>query len=156
MTALNQFGPSAPAQSAPSAVVAPGGPAGAITLPDGRVSLPVQSVVPPQKLVISNVLFVPSRLHGRSAFVGRFRITDTRGYVIRDALVYAIALPYGWIRPAPETVTGTDGWATIQFIPTAQMPVRRAAVVFFVRARKPGDSLLTGVAARRLVQVGIG
>lgn len=156
VTALNQFGPSAPAQSAPSAVVAPGGPAGAITLPDGRVSLPVQSVVPPQKLVISNVLFVPSRLHGRSAFVGRFRITDTRGYVIRDALVYAIALPYGWIRPAPETVTGTDGWATIQFIPTAQMPVRRAAVVFFVRARKPGDSLLTGVAARRLVQVGIG
>ena len=156
VTALNQFGPSAPAQSAPSAVVAPGGPAGGITLPNGQVSLPVASVVPPQKLVISRVLFVPSRLHGRGAFIGRFRITDTRGYVIRDALVYAIALPYGWIRPASETVTGTDGWATIQFIPTALMPVRHAAVVFFVRARKPGDNLLTGVAARRLVQVGIG
>ena len=156
VTALNQFGSSAPALSAPSAVVGSAGPAGAITLPDGRVSLPVESVVPPQRLVLSRVLFVPSRLRSRAAFVGRFRVTDTRGYVIRGALVYAIALPYGWIRPAPETVTGTDGWATIQFLPTYAMPLGHAAVVFFVRARKPGDALLTGVSTRRLVQVGIG
>jgi hypothetical protein len=53
-------------------------------------------------------------------------------------------------------VTGPDGWATIQFFPTRLMPLHRAAVVFFVRARKPGDNLLAGVTARRLVQVRIG
>ena len=105
---------------------------------------------------ISRVVFVPTRLHSRAAFVGRFRVTDTRGYVIRGALVYAIALPYGWIRPAPEVATGTDGWATIQFFPNYAMPLSNASVVFFLRARKPGDALLTGVSSRRLVQVGIG
>jgi hypothetical protein len=70
--------------------------------------------------------------------------------------VYAIGLPYGWIRPASEVVTGTDGWAQVTFLPTILMPLHRAAVVFFLRARKPGDNLLAGVSTRRLVQVRIG
>jgi hypothetical protein len=53
-------------------------------------------------------------------------------------------------------VTGSNGWATIQFFPTRLMPLHKAALVFFVRARKPGERLLSGVATRRLVQVGIG
>jgi hypothetical protein len=36
------------------------------------------------------------------------------------------------------------------------MPLHKAALVFFVRARKPGERLLSGVSTRRLVQVGIG
>ena len=119
--------------------LAPGGPAGAITLPDGGCRSRSSGRSCRRR---ARDLECPVRARAAAlaaaAFVGRFRITDTRGESIRDALVYAIALPYGWIRPAPETVTGTDGWATIEFIPTAQMPVRRAAVVFFVRARKPG------------------
>ena len=83
-------------------------------------------------------------------------MTDTRGYVVRGALVYAIGLPYGWVRNAPEVVTGTDGWAQITFVPTRPMPLRRAALVFFLRARKPGDTLLAGVSSRRLVQIKIG
>ena len=39
--------------------------------------------------------------------------------------------------------------------PTANMPLRRGALVVFVRARKPGDNLLAGVSTRRLVQVSI-
>ena len=70
--------------------------------------------------------------------------------------MYSIALPYGWIRAATEVVTGQDGWAQITFLPTPAMPLRHASVVFFVRARKPGDNLLAGVSARRLVQVRIG
>ena len=65
-------------------------------------------------------------------------------------------LPYGWVRTAPEVVTGTDGWSQITFLPTRSMPLRRAALVIFLRARKPGDSLLAGVSSRRLVQIGIG
>ena len=154
----NQFG-TTKSTSAPTAVVtaavAPG-PAGAIKLPTGETSLPVTAILPPQRLVISRVQFIPARVQGRQAFTGRFRVTDTRGFVVRGALVYAIGLPYGWIRQAPETLTGTDGWARLTFFPTVLMPTRHASVVFFLRARKPGDTLLAGVSTRRLVQVGIG
>jgi hypothetical protein len=154
----NQFG-TTKSTSAPTAVVtatAAGGPAGAIKLATGETSLPVTAILPPQRLVISRVRFIPARLQGRQAFTGRFRVTDTRGFVVRGALVYAIGLPYGWIRQAPETLTGTDGWATLTFVPTVLMPARHASVVFFLRARKPGDTLLAGVSTRRLVQVRIG
>jgi hypothetical protein len=147
VSATNQFGTSK-ATSAPTAVVGAAIPSGG-TIPVDQVSLP-------QRLIISGVQFVPSRLTSRQAFTARFRVTDTRGYVIRGALVYAIGLPYSWIRNAPEVTTGGDGWATITLLPTAQMPLHRAAVVFFVRARKPGDNLLAGVSTRRLVQVRVG
>jgi len=156
VTAANQYGSSGAATSVPTAVVTSALPSGAVKLPNGQVSLPIEAVLPPERLVISSAAFVPTRLHTRSAFIGRFRVTDTRGYVIRGALVYALGLPYSWVRNAPEVVTGTDGWATIQFFPTSPMPLRRAALVFFVRARKGGDNPLAGVSARRLVQVGIG
>jgi hypothetical protein len=132
--------------SAPTAVVTSGGP----------TAIPVSQVSLPNQLVIANVQFVPSRLTSRASFLARFRITDTHGNLVQGALVYAIGIPYGWVRNAPEAVTGGDGWATIQFFPTRLMPLRRAALVMFVRARKPGESLLHGVAARRLVQVRIG
>jgi hypothetical protein len=150
---------SSKATSVPTAVVVratPTSPTGAIKLPSGETSLPVSMIAPPQRLVISNVKFTPTRIVGRQAFVGRFRVTDTRHYVVRGALVYAIGLPYGWVRTAPEVVTGTDGWAQITFLPTRSMPLRRAALVMFLRARKPGDSLLSGVSSRRLVQIRIG
>ena len=105
------------------------------------------AILPPQRLVISRVQFIPARVQGRQAFTGRFRVTDTRGFVVRGALVYAIGLPYGWIRQAPETLTGTDGWARLTFLPTVLMPTKHASVVFFLRARKPGDTLLA--ASRR-------
>jgi hypothetical protein len=147
VSATNQFGTSK-ATSVPTAVVSAAITAGS--------SIPVEQVSLPQRLIISGVSFVPSHLTSRQAFTARFRVTDTRGYVIRGALVYAIGLPYGWIRSAPEVLTGTDGWATITLLPTRLMPLHRAAVVFFVRARKPGDNLLAGVSTRRLVQVRLG
>jgi hypothetical protein len=156
VSATNQFGSSGGATSVPTAVVTSSLPGGAVKLPNGQISLPVETVLSPQRLVITGVAFVPSRLHTRAAFIGRFRVTDTRGYVIRGALVYAIGLPYGWVRSAPEVITATNGWATIQFFPTSLMPLRRAALVFFVRARKGGENLLAGVSSRRLVQLGIG
>jgi len=122
----------------------------------GPASIPVSQVSPPERLVISAVKFTPRRLTSRAAFIGRFRVSDTRGNLVNGALVYAVGIPYAWVRRAPEVVTGSDGWATIQFFPTRAMPVRRSALVMFVRARKPGDSLLAGVSTRRLVQVGIG
>jgi hypothetical protein len=69
--------------------------------------------------------------------------------------VYALGLPYGWTYNAAEQATDASGWATITIHPPPNMPLRRTALVMFVRARKPGDNLLAGVSTRRLVQVRI-
>jgi hypothetical protein len=146
VTARNKVGQSAAVQSAPTAVV------GKTT--QGGVAVSISTVHLPDRLVVSGVQFAPRRI-GHSPFTVRFKVTDTNGRLISGALVYALALPYGWTGSAPEVATGADGWATLTLRPTAAMP-RRGALVLFVRARKPGDNLLAGVSTRRLVQVSIG
>jgi hypothetical protein len=103
--------------------------------------------------VISGVQFSPSPIRNRAPIVARFRVTDTRGFVIQGALVYALGLPYSWTANAAEQPTDASGWATITLRPLAGMPIGQSgALVIFVRARKPGDDLLAGVSTRRLVQ----
>jgi hypothetical protein len=159
VTATNSAGSSS-AVSRPSAIIRapttapPPGPAGQIKLADGKVSIPVTSVSSPQRLIVSGVQFQPLVVRSRDPFTARFRVTDTRGFVVRGALVYMLGLPYGRIANVPEQATGTDGWVTFQAQPTAQLPlVNGGALVVFVRARKPGENLLAGVSTRRLVQV---
>jgi hypothetical protein len=74
------------------------------------------------------------------------------GYVVRRALVFVIPLPYGWVTQPAEVPTEQDGWATVTMRATPSLP-RRGAIVMFVRARRPGDFVLTGVSTRRLVQM---
>ena len=159
VTATNLAG-SGTAQSIPHAVSSPPSgpvaPSGLISLGGGRYSVSAAAVNPPQRLIVSGVSFTPSRLTSRAAITARFRVTDTRGYAVRDALVYLVGLPYGWISPAAEVATDTAGYATIVVHPTSALPLRRGALVMFVRARKQGDNLLAGVSTRRLVQVLIG
>jgi hypothetical protein len=159
VTATNSAG-AAIAQSIPYAVAsAPAAPvpaSGLIPLGGGMYSVSAAAVSLPQRLIISGVSFTPNRLTSRAPFTARFRVTDTRGYAVRDALVYLVALPYGWIASAPEVTTDTTGYATITVHPTSALPLRRGALVMFVRARKQGDNLLAGVSTRRLVQVLIG
>jgi hypothetical protein len=142
--------------SQPTGVVAAKGPTlppGAIKLPDGRISIPATSVAPPERLTIGQFEFSPNPLRSRGdTITARFRIFDTRGYVVRDSLVFVTPLPYGWVTQPAETTAGTDGWAQVQMHATSQLP-RKAAIVMFVRARKAGDPVLTGVSSRRLVQM---
>lgn len=122
----------------------------------GGNAISITQVSLPNRLIIDNLRFTPNPLVSRSAFVVRFHVSDTRGFSIQGALVYALGLPYNWVRNAPETTTDNSGWASITMQPTATMPLTRGnALVIFVRARKPGDNLLAGVSTRRLVQVGI-
>jgi len=115
----------------------------------GNVSLPDQ-------LVIDKVAFSPSPVTSRSQPIeARFHVSDAHGLAVQGALVYALGLPYGWTYNAGEQATDSTGWATIEIRPTPNMPLRRGDLVLFVRARKPGDNLLAGVSARRLVQVPI-
>ena len=162
VTASNAVGSSS-AVSRPSAIVrsgstpAPSGPAGQVKLSDGKVSIPVSSVAPPQRLIVSEVSASPSVVRSRNPFAVRFRVTDTRGFVVRGALVYMIGIPYNRIATVPEQETGTDGYVTFTAQPTARFPlVNGGALVVFVRARKAGDNLLAGISTRRLVQVQVG
>jgi hypothetical protein len=123
-----------------------------IAQPTGNTaSVPVASVSLPNRLSVS-VQFLPGVLRSAAPFTARFKVTEAKNRTVSSALVYALALPYGIVQPAGEVTTGADGTAVITFHPTTAFP-RRGAVQFFVRVRKPAESLLAGVSNRRLVQV---
>lgn len=130
------------------------GPDGAVKLSNGKTSIPASSVSLPARLVIDGVSFNPSVIRSRTAFTGRFHVSDTRGFYVRDALVYVTVVPFGRIIQPAEVRTDQNGYATLTIQPTARFPIARGfAVQFFLRARKSGDNLLAGVSTRRLVQV---
>jgi hypothetical protein len=158
VTAKNGSG-TASVQSDPTAVIAGGSgtgplPDGAVKLPSGRYSVPVTSVSLPTQLVIDKVKFSPNPVRSRTVpILVRAHVVDTRGFVVRDALVFIRTVPLVTTTP-PELPTAQDGWATFQVFPKADFPLRnRGFVQFFARVRKSDDPLLVGVGSRRLVQV---
>lgn len=154
VTARNDAGSSS-ALSKATGVVQPSGPSGVITLPSGERSIPATSVPSNERLIVSQVVFSPNPVTSRqSPITVRIRVTDTRGFVVRDALVF--------IRATPRVTSGgnrqptaTDGWVTYQLVPNANFPQPRNGfnVQFFVKAYRAGDPPLAGIAAYRLVQV---
>jgi hypothetical protein len=119
-------------------------------------AISITQVSLPNQLIIDTPQYSRNPLRSRNAFVVHLHISDTRGFSVQGALVYALGLPYSWTENVPEATTDSTGWASITMRPSAAMPLTRGgAVVIFVRARKPGENLLSGVSARRLVQVRI-
>ena len=155
VTAKNSAG-SASRTSVPTAVISaqPTGPAGQIRLPNGKVSIPISSVSLPARLIINQVRFSPNPVRSKTAPIQvRVHISDTRGFYIRDALVFVRSTPLLTASP-PETPTGLDGWVTLTTTPRLDFPLKEGfSVQFFVRARKAGENLLAGVSSRRLAQV---
>jgi hypothetical protein len=146
LTAKNSRGTSA-VDTDPTALVAPARSGGA--------AVSVTQVSLPNRLIVDNVRFTPNPITSRNAVTARFHVSDSRGFAIQGALVYALGLPYGWVRNSTEVATDASGWATVTMQPTSAMPLKRGALVVFVRARKPGENLLAGVSTRRLVQASI-
>lgn len=157
VTASNSSG-SATAFSAPTAPVQASGPAGQIRLPNGEVSVPVTSVTLPVRLIVDRVQFAPNPVRSRTrSFQIRVKVEDTRGFVVRGALVFVRPTPLVSTAP-PETPTGQDGWATLRSTPRSRpgitFPLQHGLnVQFYAQARKPGERLLAGVTGTRLVQV---
>lgn len=156
VTARNAKGVSTVASNATLRITAasPELPPGAVRLPNGKYSIPVTSVSLPARLIIDGVRFNPDPVRTRRTQLQlRVHVVDTRGYIVRDALVFGRSTPLV-TTPAGEPRSAMDGWATLRMVPKASFPIRRGhSVQFFVRVRKPGDSLLAGVSTRRLVQV---
>ncbi len=72
----------------------------------------IASVALPDRLVVSNLQFSPSKLHSHDPFVARFRVTNHDGRPVQGALVYALGIPYSWVASGREVPTDADGWAT--------------------------------------------
>ena len=137
------------------ATVAPAGPAGVIVLPSGERSIPATSVSRTERLVVTEVRFSPNPVRSRTAPVNiRVRVKDTRGYVVRDALVFVRSTPLV-TRGQNRLRTAADGWVSYTVSPRFNFPQPRNGfnVQFFVKAYRAGDDPLAGVAGYRLVQV---
>jgi hypothetical protein len=149
VTATNKYG-SSYLTSPHTSVVVPAKTVQQVT------TIAVKDVSLPDRLVIDGVQFSPNPTLSRTTPIqARFHVSDSHGLSVQGALVFLLGLPYGWTYNAPEQATGPDGWVTLSVQPTANMPLRRGDLVMFVRARKPGGSVLAGVSTRRLVQEGI-
>jgi hypothetical protein len=107
-----------------------------------------------QRLIVSQVVFSPNPVTSRSQLITvRVRVKDTRGYVVRDALVFVRSTPRV-TSGGDRQITTTDGWVTYQLAPNANIRIRTGYnVQFFVKAYRTGDPGLAGVAGYRLVQV---
>ena len=142
--------------TAPSPVVqGPQGPAGQITLPNGEKSIPVTSVPSDQSLVVDQAVFSPNPVRSQTApFTVRLKVKDTRGFVVRDALVFFRSTPLV-TRNAQDQRTGQDGWLTLTITPERDFPALRNgySLQFYVKAYRQGDPVLGGIAGTRLVQV---
>jgi hypothetical protein len=136
--------------------VAPGQPAGAIRLGSGRISIPAASVFgSAARLVVRTVAYRPNpiRTPARIRLTGRVR--DTRGYVIRGALVKVVTVPGRFFRPVREVRSRRDGtWADT----LRPAPAFRAAgdeVWAYIRVRKPGGSPDSRSTGSRLVRLSV-
>jgi hypothetical protein len=154
VTARNAVG-SKTVLSSESPVVTEPLPAGAVRLPSGEISIPAASVPSNHRLTVSQVVFSPSPVASRTQVITvRVRTKDTRGFVVRDALVF--------VRSTPRVTTGgdrqlttSDGWVTYQLAPNGNFPKPRRGynVQFYVKVYRSGDPALGGIAGYRLVQV---
>jgi hypothetical protein len=148
-TATNAGGSSF-ATSEPTPVIVPFGPTAT------RRSVTVDRVSLPHRLIIDQFQFTPQPLRSRNPFIGRFHVSDTRGFAIQGALVKATGVPTGLVRNTAEIATTRNGWATFRFQPTNRLELRKgASLAFFVCARKPGESRRAGVSMCDLFYVKI-
>jgi hypothetical protein len=153
VTARNSLG-SRTVISTESATVSEPLPSGAVRLPSGEISIPAASVPATARLVVSQVRFAPSPVRSsRNPIAVSVRVTDTRGFIVRDAIVFARTTPRV-TSGGDRTATAMDGWLTYQLVPNRNFPrpTNGRNVQVFVKAYRTGDPALGGVAAYRLVQ----
>jgi hypothetical protein len=126
--------------------------------PTGPGPVQVAQVTPPARLVIDQQQSTPSVLPvGTQQLLVRYHVSDTCGQSVQGALVYATALPYSQLSIPPEQPTDANGYADLSFRTLSGFPVshHQQLIAMFVRARKQGENLLTGISTRRLFSIRI-
>ncbi len=145
VTAQNAAG-ATPATSAPSAVVPPSG------CPLGTGAIPITQLAPPARLEIASATATPAVSRSTRTLHTHITITACNGRPVQGAIVYAVAIPFNQFEPTQAT-TAADGTVTLAEPRRSGFPAGRHQhlLAVFVRATKPGDSLLDGVSSRRVV-----
>ena len=106
------------------------------------------------RLVVASVQFSPNPVTSRTAPITvRVRITARGGRPVNGANVFMRATPR--VVAGQTAPTGGDGFVTLTLVPNQAFPQPRNGfnVQFFIKASKPGDPGLGGIAGYRLVQV---
>ena len=106
------------------------------------------------RLVVASVQFSPNPVRSRTApITARVKITARGGRPVSGARVFMRATPR--VVEGQTQTTQNDGFVTLTLIPNRLFPQPRSGfnVQFFIKASKPGDPGLGGVAGYRLVQV---
>ena len=154
VTAKNSDG-SSQATSAQTAVVAAKAILPPATgCPSGTGAVNVSDLTLPAQLQIDGQQVSPSPISRSSSdLTVRFHVSACNGRSVIGALVLAEAVPFQQFSIPAETPTGADGWATMTMHQAGSFPAspRQQILAVFVRARKSGDPILGGIAARRLV-----
>ena len=157
-TAMNADG-SRTATSVPTAVVkaatTPPPPSGNGCQGAGA-TVQISGLAPPERLNVDRASSDPAVVGGSTDHVSlRVRISACDGKPVQGALVYVTAVPYNQFSVPPEATTGADGVAELSMNRLRGYPAtpRQQLLVFFIRARKQGESLLGGISSRRLVSI---
>jgi hypothetical protein len=122
--------------------------------PSGSGTADVSAITSPAHLVIDGQTASPSVItRSTTDLTLRFHVSACNGRSVQNALVLAEAIPFSQFTVPAEVPTDASGWATVtlhqdRFFPASP---RQQILAVFVRARKSGESLLGGIAARRLV-----
>jgi hypothetical protein len=106
------------------------------------------------RLVVASVQFSPNPVTSRTApITARVRVTARGGRPVSGAVVFMRATPR--VVQGQTAQTGADGSVSLTLVPNSQFPQPRSGfnVQFFIKASKPGDPGLGGIAGFRLVQV---
>ncbi|MDQ3379131.1 MAG: Ig-like domain-containing protein [Actinomycetota bacterium] len=106
------------------------------------------------RLVVASVGFNPNPVTSRTAPITvRVKITARGGRPVSGARVFMRATPR--VVSGQTQTTGADGFVTLTLIPNQAFPQPRSGfnVQFFIKASRPGDPGLGGIAGYRLVQV---
>jgi hypothetical protein len=106
------------------------------------------------RLVVATVVFSPNPVTSRTQPITvRVRVTARGGRPVTGAAVFMRATPR--VVEGQTLRTAGDGWVTLTLVPNAQFPQPRNGfnVQFFIKAFRPGDPGLGGIAGYRLAQV---
>lgn len=157
---------SASADSNPSNVVQPassgggGGGGGGVINPAtgcptaGSGVVDASQLVSPAHLVIDGQTASPSVItRSTGSLTLRFHVSACNGRPVQNALVLAEAIPFLQFTIPAEVPTDSTGWGTVTMQQDRAFPAssKQQLLAVFVRARKQGEPLLAGIAARRLV-----
>jgi hypothetical protein len=150
VTGKNVRGLSSPVASPTTPVVV------ALAPRPGRTAIDAAKVATPHKLVVDRFTFEPSPVRAHGPVIARFRVSDTRGFRVRGAVVRVASAPPGLIEPVRDATSGANGWARLRLRPTSRVTFRRGSSIrLIVRAFK-ADEGLGGVAARVRVRLPLG